>query len=760
MGLLANALKLVFGDKFVSLLNPLPVQPYGIVSDENSSATPLGADEKFLGTGIITLTTGIAFVSVFSDVASAVNGLNIQQSSDGINWDHDDPYTVPAGKGKNYSINPHSEFLKVDYLNGSTPQGVFRLQTIIKTNSLDSSHRVKDDIVDEDDARLVISVLKVQTNDENTYSNVYVQNPLPIDGDSVYGKDLDLSRTITTDWTGDVSNLFGNLTLGMVNILGTSPKTLTIFFQRTIITNSMGLGANTGNFSNVKITALLSGGATFVLFDGSADSTLRTSQTIQFIPLGFVGIEIEFSTTNTVTLTNVVILKSTSTVSRQQALKPDGTVTNIDATAGGNLKVSVEELESGISVNENSQLKTTSYDSQGNETSLPLTAFGDLRTAPLKPQFQGSFEYTVDNTDLNINTKINGGNVTQDSGMAIVSTSITTSSLAMLQSKRHARYKSGLGGLQRFTALFTSPIAATEQLVGLIDDKGSSVAFKNGYVIGYIGTIFGFHRFQNDTIITIEQANWDDPLDGTGVSGMTLDHTKLNVFAIQYQYLGAGAIRLFVESDTTGLFTLVHTINYANNNIEPSVHNPNFHFTLHVDNKATTSDLIIKSSSYAYFIEGETELIELHQPLNSSGIQTKLEVTTEVAIFTIRNKSIYQGKNNFIDILLKNIVASIEATSANNLGEIRLVKNATLGGTPSYNDINIANSVVEIDIAGTTVTGGIEMFPEALAGKNDKVFQNLTDYKIIIASGETITLAGLSANSATIKGAVLWKELF
>ena len=40
---------------------------------------------------------------------------------------------------------------------------------------------------------------------------------------------------------------------------------------------------------------------------------------------------------------------------------------------------------------------------------LPFTAFGDMRTAELSPQFQGSFEYTVDNTEINTNTVVNGG---------------------------------------------------------------------------------------------------------------------------------------------------------------------------------------------------------------------------------------------------------------------------------------------------------------------------------------------------------------
>lgn len=391
---------------------------------------------------------------------------------------------------------------------------------------------------------------------------------------------------------------------------------------------------------------------------------------------------------------------------------------------------------------------------------LPLTAFGDLRTADLHPQFQGSFEYTVDNTELNTNTVANGGTVTQASAMAVLSTSTTTASTGLLQSKRHAKYKTGLGGVSRFTTLYTSPVAATEQFAGLMDEIGSSVAFKNGYILGYIGTTFGFSRFSNDAVFTVDQANWDDPLDGTGESGMTLIQTNLNVWYIQFQYLGAGAITLWVEDDATGFIIKAHTILYANKNTVPSTSNPNFHFSLWVDNKATTSDLILKSSSYSYFIEGKTTFIELHQPQFSTEEQSVATVTTEVAIVTIRNKSTYASKTNFIDIFVQNIIASIEASSANNLGKIRLVRDATLGGTPSFSDINTTDSVVEMDVAGTTVTGGKEVFPSPLAGKNDKLDKNLTDFKIIIAPGESLTIAGSSANSATINSALLWKELF
>ena len=391
---------------------------------------------------------------------------------------------------------------------------------------------------------------------------------------------------------------------------------------------------------------------------------------------------------------------------------------------------------------------------------FPKTAFGELLVGQLSPQFQGSFEYTVDNTDLNTNTVANGGTVTQASAMGIVGTSTTTASTALFQSKQHAKYRPGLGGVSRFTALFSTPVIGTEQYIGLADEIGSSATFKNGYIVGFDGLTFGYHRFQNDTKISVDLSEWDDPLDGDGASGMDITESNLNVFFIQFQYLGAGAIKIYIEDSRSGDLILVHTDEYANSATEPSTHNPNFHHTMWVDNGGTTDNVFIKSGSYAYFIEGKTSLIELHQPENSSDIKAKAGVTTEVAIFTIRNKSIYASKTNFIDIHLLNVSGSIEAASANNLGNIKLIKNGTLGGSPVYSDINTNNSVIEIDTAGTTVTGGKVVQAELLAGKNDKLNKSIADVKIIVNPGDTITLVGTSAGSATFNGLLVWRELF
>lgn len=392
---------------------------------------------------------------------------------------------------------------------------------------------------------------------------------------------------------------------------------------------------------------------------------------------------------------------------------------------------------------------------------FPLTAFGDVRVAELSPIFQVSFEFTVTNTEIGTIETTNSGTVAQADAMCCVATGTTTGSAAEWETVNNSKYRPGLGGVARFTALFTEGVAGTEQTVGLEDADGSAETHLNGYAVGYNGTAFSFFRWQNDALFAIAQEDWDDPMDGFGDSRMVLDPTKINVYFIQFQYLGGGPIRLWIGDEATGSMVLAHTVLYANKNTVPSVYNPNFHLMVHAVNGSTTNDMIVKSSSMAYFVEGQTAYTELQQPHFSTGELSKTSVTTEVAIFTIRNKASYASKVNFIELILENLGGSIEASSANNLGSLRLVKNATLGGTPSYNDINTTDSIVDIDVAGTTVADGKTLFTTSLAGKNDRISEgNITPYKLLLHPGDTLTVAGLSANSATMKSSLLWKELF
>lgn len=132
----------------------------GTVDTGNSSSDTLAPGGVFTGEAFDTLDYGYIFVSVYADVASATDGLSVEISSNGVNWDNTDNYTIPAAAGKTYSFQPGAKYFRVVYTNGGTIQAAFRLQTIMKkTSSLASSHRIQDIIIDEDDAELVKAVI-------------------------------------------------------------------------------------------------------------------------------------------------------------------------------------------------------------------------------------------------------------------------------------------------------------------------------------------------------------------------------------------------------------------------------------------------------------------------------------------------------------------------------------------------------------------------------------------------------------------------
>lgn len=146
-----------------------------LISTNNSTTDLLGAGETFVGVSDAINGYGIIYINVYSDVASAMDGLKIEQSTDGTNWDHCDEFTIPAAIGKNFSINPHAEYLRVQYVNGSTGQSEFRLQTILKSIGKSSSHRIQDPISTDDDAELVKSVI-TGLKDNGSFDNASLTN--------------------------------------------------------------------------------------------------------------------------------------------------------------------------------------------------------------------------------------------------------------------------------------------------------------------------------------------------------------------------------------------------------------------------------------------------------------------------------------------------------------------------------------------------------------------------------------------------------
>lgn len=126
--------------------------PVNVISTANSTTSVLGAGAVFTGTSEDISNYAVVLVNVFASHASATDGLSLQQSSNGTNWDITDTYTIAATTGKVFALNPAAQFFRLVYTNGGTLQTSFRLQTIFKRfDAKANSQRPSDGYSNESD---------------------------------------------------------------------------------------------------------------------------------------------------------------------------------------------------------------------------------------------------------------------------------------------------------------------------------------------------------------------------------------------------------------------------------------------------------------------------------------------------------------------------------------------------------------------------------------------------------------------------------
>ena len=249
----------------------------------------------------------------------------------------------------------------------------------------------------------------------------------------------------------------------------------------------------------------------------------------------------------------------------------------------------------------------------------------------------------------------------------------------------------------------------------------------------------------NATEEFIPQSSWNgDKLDGTGNSGVTLDPTKGNVYQINIQYLGFGAIEFKVEVVAGGnnpIWVTVHTLEQPNNLTTTSFSNPSFPFTLAAYSAGSTTDLTVESGSFAGFVEGRIET-RGNRFVYTNSLQAGVTTGAYHALGTIKNKLVYNGKASQVVINIKQFAAHIEDNASG--GTMYLIRNGELQGNPDFQDYSTTSST-SWDTAATTVTFSdnnqvVAAMPLGINGAEDLQL----DDTITIQPGEWLTLAARS----------------
>lgn len=702
-------------DGVISAVNPLPVtgndaNAISTTAFNSRDAANLAAGATFQGVGEDVSKYGRVGVSIVSD--NATDGvLTMEVSRDNVTWSGPTRTWSDTRFAQPHMWNIVEKYFRIKYVNGTTEAINLAIQVQYSSNAnILLSHQLNETLLDETEALIVRSVGVAQDplgNYKNTLNNGlgFSTSALLANG-ATYDSGVLSLVGYTQVQTAVLSDVDGTVVIDFIRDSGATDilRTLTVPYTGGSGYQTFGAPAFTP-YVRYRFTADETGQSDFY-FDTKFLTGSLSGQ--------LLGVDAFISPQMVASLTRSVIVGKTS--------------------GGSYQNVAIEPVTNALDV------------------SVPRSSFGEIAVTNPTPVIQVDFIYNV-NADMVETTVTGSGTVTQADSMVVVSTTAASSSSALVKTKTFMKYRPGQGAQVRGTALFTAGVANSTQKFGCGD-------VDDGLFFGFNGTAFGvLHRLDGfDT--WIPQTSWNaDKMDGTGGSsnptGQLLDPTKGNVYQISFQWLGFGQLVFSIEDSTSGRFIPVHTLNYANTAVVPSLTNPSFPILWEAINTTNTSNVIVKGASCCAQIEGKIRYLG---PTNAIGFSKTAITTALTNVLTIRNKSSYQSITNRTPI---NILKYSVSVDGNKPVEFELVKNATLGGTPSYTDISVNTSVVDYDTAGTTVTGGTIIDFASLASSGSLNQSSTENTEIILLPGETLTLAVRATSTTTDATATIrWVEDF
>ena len=253
------------------------------------------------------------------------------------------------------------------------------------------------------------------------------------------------------------------------------------------------------------------------------------------------------------------------------------------------------------------------------------------------------------------------------------------------------------------------------------------------------------------------QSDWNiDKLDGTGVSGITLDKSKLNIFQIQFRWLGAGEIRFAIENPNNGDLIFFHHIHYSNKNTTPHLDNPSFrigYVAANVSN-ATITDAYVHGASMMVAVEGN--LVENSFTTSTSVIKKTLTADTLHGLMTVKNKLIHRDKINLRRVQLKNLSVAFQG---NDPCVITLFLNGTFSTTHTFTKVADYSSAAVSTGTGTFTAANEHALASFVIAANGSIIFDLDDLGLSIPPNSRLNVAVNSGQSiSSIAAALTWIE--
>jgi hypothetical protein len=384
--------------------------------------------------------------------------------------------------------------------------------------------------------------------------------------------------------------------------------------------------------------------------------------------------------------------------------------------------------------------------------SAPETIFDSKQLHDKQPQFWDDQQVSGSGTTSVFNT---------NQASTTLSVSASTAGRRVRQTFRRFNYQPGKSQLIIMTTVFGTSGAGITQRIGYFDDRNGLI-----YQLDSSGLAVGVRTYTSGVAVDnlVYQNNWNiDKMDGSGISGITLDTTKSQIAFMDMEWLGVGRIRFgfFIN----GVPYYVNEVLNANvtSLVYMSVPNLPLRYEIINDGTGGASSLVHICST----VISEGGAADTGFPYGASRGTVPLTTKNDALLYPLMAMRL---KSNYLTSLIRILDLSIVCTSASAF-EYQILLNPTVTGTAfSFSSpADIANSSIEVDMSRTgttTVSGGTLLYStidnqgNATSGKSSILNSDFAFGSTIAGVSDIIVVAvrRLTGTSETFYGSINWKD--
>lgn len=389
-------------------------------------------------------------------------------------------------------------------------------------------------------------------------------------------------------------------------------------------------------------------------------------------------------------------------------------------------------------------------------------AFGRLRVSEPTGNFNSQLQYDLHRIlwESSLSGSATDTHDANGSGTDLAVTA-SASDAGIRQTRRYHRYQPGKSQMILITGALNAATAGIDKRIGYFDaDNGIFLEQNSTTALNFVLR----SKVTGSVVNTkVPQASWNlDAFDGNGPSEITLDVTKAQLIIIDLEWLSVGRVRVgFILG---GAILYAHEFTNANSTTGAYMTTANLPVRYEIDNTTGANTGSLKCLCTSVISEGGTTDDMGLQFAASNGITLKTIGTTKNAAISIRPKATFNSITNRGLI----IPTSVSAFTKDQAGMFEIWYGAVIGGTPSWTSVS-DDSIVEYDVAGTTVANGLFLGGGMTDKKGDFGLAN----EIILAlaldiagahptspytDSVTIAFTSLQATSG-ISATVTWREV-